>query len=76
MAVGDSDTRGGPSVVRRLLGEGYGTIRDLAMITLMYRAEFKMSELLALERRHFNPGEPFILRPAGKEDRGTRGRSR
>lgn len=59
-----------PAEVRQLFdayaGAGYGTIRDLAMITLMYRAEFKMSELLALERRHFNPGEPFILRPAGK----------
>jgi hypothetical protein len=35
----------------------YETPRDFAMVTLMYRIEFKMHELLALERRHYNPGE-------------------
>jgi hypothetical protein len=36
------------------------------MVTLMYRAEFKIGELVALERRHYNPGDHYITVPAGK----------
>ena len=58
-----------PARVRALINEfapaAAGT-RERAKVLLMYRAEIKIGEALAMERRHFEPGEHQVIVPESR----------
>jgi integrase len=52
--------------VERLLaafGPGRVELRNYAITLLLYRAGLKLCDVLALERRHFEPGQPTLMVP-------------
>lgn len=46
--------------------KGYASRRDFALVTLWYRAGLKIGECMALQRRHYNPGDHHLTIPASK----------
>lgn len=55
--------------VERLLavfGPSRIEVRNYAITLLIYRAGLKVCDVLALERRHFEPGKPTLIVPARK----------
>jgi integrase len=55
-------------MMAEIRGEGKVGVRNRAMVALMYRAGFKVGQVLALERHHYKPGAHVITVPGGKRN--------